>query len=386
MRKSYFFAALVATMLASCTDNQEMSDATNGQVPVAFGTYVGKATRADVKTAFAEGDKIGVFGYYTGAADYAATAPNFMYNQAVEKGRSSWTYSPLKYWPNEVTSANAAGKVSFFAYYPMAAVETAVSIATATTTTAAVDPQITYDASDRDKQVDLLWGVEGTSGLPFLNQTKQIASEKITFAFKHALARVGFKIKLGGDIITEAPTVTTVTINKIEFGGDLDADKEVALVGKLTKSATLNLNNTTNGVAIWTDHSTTDAYSLSLGTADFTGNGIFGGTDNAALAAAAEITNDAGKYFMIIPQDFASNATKMRITYTVTTTDAALNGGSSEVENIHVSDVSTNFANGNAYLYTFTIGLNSVKVDATINTWTDATGVDVPVSLDPVIP
>lgn len=90
---------------------------------------------------------------------------------------------------------------------------------------------------------------------------------------------------------------------------------------------------------------------------------------------------------MIIPQDFtAPNATKMRITYTVTTTDAALNGGSSKVKNIHVSDVSTNFANGNAYLYTFTIGLNSVKVDATIDTWTDATGVDVPVSLDPVIP
>lgn len=46
---------------------------------------------------------IGVYAYYTGSRNMQKTdTPNFMCNQKVTRteGSSTWTYSPLKYWPN----------------------------------------------------------------------------------------------------------------------------------------------------------------------------------------------------------------------------------------------------------------------------------------------
>lgn len=371
MKKTYLCTALLAGLVAAgCSQSETIGDMVDGaQTPVAFGTYVGKATngRASEKTAFAENDKIGIFGYYTTLANYSAVTnnpTNFMFNQEVTKGASDWTYSPLKYWPNDVNSEQGKGKVSFFAYYPMAATGTAIALDGTFSTAKIGDPLIIYTASDQTKQVDLLWGVNIT-GTPYLDQTKPTTTtEKVTFTFKHALARVGFKIKLADDILADNPNETTVTIDKIEFGGKLtSADKEGVLTGSLTPSATLNLNNTTANVANWTSPATTDLYSAELLTEAFTNNGIFGGSGNAAFDA--EITNTGANYLMIIPQDFSQTdgETQVRITYTVVTTDAAVNGGKSEIVNKHVADVTANFENGKAYTYTFAIGLTNVKVD-----------------------
>lgn len=225
--KKYLSLATAATLaLASCTSDdiafnnaQDVIEAQQTNA-IQFGTYMGNQamTRAgqtgsintDVLKASTAG--FGVFAYYTGAQDYqtftAYTDPaslgasgqtskmaNFMFNQQVtystarETGGyvTQWTYSPMKYWPNEVqngavddqdndasndpaTSTNTnGGNVSFFAYAPYVS-ETSLSGETTgitaingktngTSNAEKTDPIITYVVpQDADKIVDLLWG------------------------------------------------------------------------------------------------------------------------------------------------------------------------------------------------------------------------------------
>ena len=73
-----------------------------------------RATRAgDITTANLQ--SMGVFAYFThGDFEESSSTPGFMYNQLVSKQMGgNWTYSPVKYWPN-----NLNDKVSFFAYEP----------------------------------------------------------------------------------------------------------------------------------------------------------------------------------------------------------------------------------------------------------------------------
>lgn len=62
---------------------------------------------------FAAGDAIGVFACF-GDDPQAAFSSNFMHNQPVTFDGTSWSYSPLKYWPTN-------GSVRFRAYFPYGA-------------------------------------------------------------------------------------------------------------------------------------------------------------------------------------------------------------------------------------------------------------------------
>lgn len=78
-----------------------------------------------------QGAGFGVFAYYSAAEEYqdgksGQQAFNFMWNQQVTWAQTFWTYSPLKYWPNDNREADHQGAVgsaehsyvSFFAYAP----------------------------------------------------------------------------------------------------------------------------------------------------------------------------------------------------------------------------------------------------------------------------
>ncbi len=382
MKKTILGVAVLALALSSCSKESETVDQTPqaisfGEAAVGNNTRAQTETEGGIKSTFEEGDIFGVFGYYTSEGTYESTVdmPNFMYNQVVTRGTTAgiWSYAPLKYWPNDVNSANEAGRVSFFAYWPMANASNGITVESANNE--AGDPIIGYDMA---KPYDLMWGVNSTTGLPHLNLTKQATDDKVNFLFKHALSRVGFKIVLGGDIIDEAmnDAATTVTINSIEFGGTLATSIEDPLVGVLAKTADLNLNNTTANTPRWTNEDGT--YLISLTTDDLTDGGMFKETAVAGTNVAfdGEITNLDTEYAMVIPIDLSAEDAKIRIVYTVETTDANLSGGKSTVVNKTVVDLATAFQGGKAYLYTFTIGLNTVKVTESIDPWADEENVD----------
>ena len=102
------------TLLAACGADDNVPDMPLGDRSIGFSTTV-----EDTQTrsgALATGNllSMGIFAYYTGSNDLTISEkPNFMYNQEVKRSNASspWTYSPVKYWPN-----NPGDKLTFFAY------------------------------------------------------------------------------------------------------------------------------------------------------------------------------------------------------------------------------------------------------------------------------
>ena len=203
-----------------------------------------------------------------------------MYNTKVtgtakEDGTTSWTYSPLRYWPNETSTTDADGKgatsegadhLTFFAYAPYveatastgAVSGTEPGITALTKNSDAGDPKVSYTvASDPSKSVDLLWGVSNTEswanvtgtpvtltkGQPYLNLIKPNTAQKVDFNFKHALSRLGLTVQGAFDQVDAGGTLkdAKITVAKVEITGAAFADKGV-----------LNLNNTTAGEPLWT--------------------------------------------------------------------------------------------------------------------------------------
>ena len=217
MKKIYYFAAMAA-MLAACSSDDlslgKQTPQTIEESAVLFDAYsqrpttrAGKTDVMDISTLQVSG--FGVFGYYTDNNDYEQSRiPDFMYNQKVtyDPTLTYWTYEPIKYWPNEYGTdaiSDDNDRVTFFAYAPYVEVSPASGklvkqqsnddlwgITGMTRNSAAGDPLIKYIASfERDKSVDLLWGVcddtnwaivnggsgtiqsinDGNQGLPWLN-------------------------------------------------------------------------------------------------------------------------------------------------------------------------------------------------------------------------
>lgn len=140
MKKFKFLAAsaaIAATMLTACQNDVDFTqeDMQNAATKVddnaiQFGTYLsnsagtragtaGAITTDSLQTGAHKNDGFGVFAYYTGTKGYgdyitysgteATVAANFMFNQQVlwnnlldDSYITKWTYSPIKYWPNEV--------------------------------------------------------------------------------------------------------------------------------------------------------------------------------------------------------------------------------------------------------------------------------------------
>jgi hypothetical protein len=227
-----------------------------------------------------------VFSYLTSSA-YSNTTPtslqpNFMYNQNVTSADgSTWTYTPLKYWPNGVDTKNggsgdpsdtatesAPQYLSFFAYAPyIATPSTGYDFSTDGAKPTAIGDNNTNDDkvkkngnsngivamttndwtgnvwvkylmpnANLGQAVDLLWGTNGkaqyveadntpsstqTIGTGYnMNLTKQTTDEKVKFLFKHALAKLGGNSETTEDVAEPASSGTTGFLIKLDIDGN----------------------------------------------------------------------------------------------------------------------------------------------------------------------
>ena len=418
MKKIFTLAAVAALVLSACAKIETEKVIVDDE-PIGFGVYVPQATKAgDAGTITTDGTGstvslqtvgFGVFATYSNGGNYAATiGPNFMYNTKVST--ASWTYSPVKYWPNETiddnngaTGSAAADKLSFFAYAPHVAATASTGAVTPstegitalTTNAATTDPKVSFTvATDPKKAVDLLWAVAPasfsytdvhnstvsvTEGMPLLNLTKPAHDYVIRFNFKHATSRLGLKIVGAFDQVAEGGTLdnkTKVTV------------KEIKLVDvPAYTSAVLNLNNTDAGVPLW--ESTTGTTATFTVSGDNLNSTIKdSGTDavqtvEGVIASEKNVFVDDNTFFTLIPKT-GSTDVKVQITYYVTTEDADLKGGFSRVENVITKTVNfaSGFAAGKANTIKITLGLTSVKLDAVVENWSElaATNVDLPIN------
>ena len=168
----------------------------------------------------------GVFGSYTGRLTYENTtvSPDFMYNQQVKYGNNLWTYSPVKYWPN-----NSTDYVSFFAYAPYEATpkdDGQRCIIDMSKRYDLGDPWINYRLAENpwsttNPQVDLLYGQHNNNSTytPWLDQQKpnNPIDEKLLFTFRHALACIGdeITIKCSQELANLIAGYATITISQV---------------------------------------------------------------------------------------------------------------------------------------------------------------------------
>lgn len=239
--RRYIILITAASLLLAC--QHEADEAAVGYVPSSEAISFDAATGGTETRAVGEindndalqAKSFGVFACRTGKESYenATVSSDFMHNQQVTYASSAWTYTPVKYWPN-----NEDEHISFFAYAPHEATpkDDGRCIIDMSKRTDLGDPWINYrlpakpwgdynnkkdnnyDATTAE-QIDLLYGVNGSTNMPWLDQKKADynVSQKMTFTFRHALACVGDEItlQLSDDLRTRLNGYSTITINKV---------------------------------------------------------------------------------------------------------------------------------------------------------------------------
>jgi len=215
-------AASLALLAAGCAKVSEETRFTGDPVPVTFSTYGLRptGTKADASYVapgadFAVGAVVGVYGFYHDNSTFATdpdNIPDFMYHTALTKqSDGSWTYSPIKYWPNEYgTGANSTGvdRLSFWGYYPREAA--GLNLYKSGTTTAYDNdtpgiPKATFTQSeDPDEMIDLMFSeLENDLTKPGINESVQLT-------FRHALSLVEFRLAEGTGAEVNSLSLTNI--------------------------------------------------------------------------------------------------------------------------------------------------------------------------------
>ena len=356
MNKLMIFAASAAAVLAVGCAKNEVFQTPPAEEAVTFGVYAGNAA---TKTTAITTDNLSTFGVYASytTADWTTSnTMNFMFDQSVSGSHASgFTYSPVKYWPNETTD-----KLSFWAYAPY--LTGTNGIAESTTNSDSGYPKISYTLPTDANQVDLLWATPQmnkvnnsayTSGTSNPSAGDATVGNKVTFVFKHALALLDVQARYLVDVINAGNTVgstidasTTITINSITLSGSFPA------------SGILNLNDGT-----WSSQgeNTATVFSRDFSPAKNVTN------ENASIIAASE-------QMMVIPKSSGTTTVTVQVDYDITTTDAKLAGGKVVINNVLSSSADLTITGGNKYNLILVLGITSVKLDVSVEDWPVAAG------------
>lgn len=212
MKRFFIFAAVAAIALGACTKSEINYDQT-GADAVSFGAYSGRSiTKAgptdDMNLKALAQHGFGVFATYSGVDNFSDANDNFMFNQQVTSADegTTWTYQPVKYWPNPTNGQAAdAQKVSFFAYAPYADPTAAGADNTYGITGFAIEGGhniVNYTFAKDKPNVDLMWGYKvknATDPVTYeINKDLTRTTNTVAFIFQHLLSKLGGSQE-GGD-------------------------------------------------------------------------------------------------------------------------------------------------------------------------------------------
>jgi hypothetical protein len=318
--KKLFILAAAATMVAGCSETEELAQRqvqqqTENDV-VSFTVYTNRATRAGepgIMTTDAlkgtddiPGPGFGIFAYHTNNSKYdeRTSTPNFMYNQQVQWSEVSpltyaWTYTPVKYWPNDNQPADDTGAtgsqehnyVSFFAYAPYNGTGLTLSGNTATGA-----PTIGYtwvNSTDPASQADLLYATPVTDCYKTMTEGYGTVSGRVPFVFHHALAAIEFKVR------RKEASGDQIFLQSLSLNASADA------TAASSSQATLNTGGTFNlGTSAWASFSTGTPvinYSSSNINTDLisTGTGVTATTNETAH----DLTSYTPNLLLLMPQE-----------------------------------------------------------------------------------
>lgn len=400
LKNLFGMAAMAALVLSGCSSDEVVENFSPENV-IEFGTYVGRDAQSRVAettttTLQASEEGFGVFATYNQNLT-TGTTPNFMNNQQVKYDANStnevtkWTYSPIKYWPN-----NANAEVDFWAYAPYNDENNKATVPT-------------FKIHDGKDYVATEKKTEG----------KQAVNDKVVFEFNHVMSRIGFKVEAVLDEIEhttdqngkpsdeeadegtdstpdndfekdkQGNAITTIVVTEVSL------DYAFVKDGTMTWGTVTSDDGTTSERWILTeteDSKLTENHKLTVNDnnintfktidevecAKAVGNEGDEGYKEAetvkgqkATISSAQLNKDDA-YFMVVPQ----TATDMTITvkYSVITKDDKLATGYSCVNNTVTSDKFTFlFERNHAYNFVLHLGMTSVKFDAEVkNSWEES--------------
>lgn len=397
MKQNYFMgliACAALTMTGCSNDEINAPQQSQGNNAIEFSTYLGRNAQCsrstETNTDSIKANGFGVLAYYTEQADFANTnKPNFMWNQKVtyDKTNTNWEYTPVKYWPTKV-----GDKVSFFAYAPYVAGVNDKGIVLSGNSVAGAPTATITLPDDPSKTIDFVAAVQ-------MNKTHdntENANNNVIFTLKHEMTRVKVQAKLDKSVYSDnAKHKTFVVIKNVKFN-----DK-----GQFYKSGKYTFSTDENKRGIWTPAANASTYTLDLNgvlnteliKADGAKKETHSGDYKTGVQGLKLVDNTAkdlfknSEYLFLIPVSANNgngltegNATAT-IEYDIVTEDSNLVAGyscTSATKTVLLP--AGTLKQGISYNYIFTIKLDEIVLNATVNEWDTASdsNIDVPYSPD----
>ena len=367
--------------LMACSNEEPVTTMTtmDGMTPIAFrDAYTAQPTRSSAAYSAEEGidagQSIGVYAYYHDNTTWSAAAvPNFMWNQqatCLEKG-GNFSYSPLKYWPNE-----SEDKLSFMAYFPYTDVDAADPESAESPTKTGLTPLMANsDAGmpsfrftvkeSADDQVDFLLSEllpnlpNGTSAVSPGNpddRSTLTVTDCVRFLFHHMTSKVEFRIVAATEVRKDIAHFLLKSLSVSNLYKD----------GKLTPTYNTSTGETAYA---WSEqsakHGTSPAYSFPLKT--MTGYLMMPQTlsDDVKLSISYDVTfkSDGTTYTYdgegrLVPQQdytYSNDATIQLNTMKRTGTDTPL----------------TEWLPNHHYVYYIRIGAETIEFTGQVVEWLD---------------
>ena len=333
MKKSLFFVATAAVVLASCSSDVKISEnvaleGSNAQKEIAFTSYAQKPRRAADTCHYAiDGTTFPTkLNMYVAAYQVKPTAINyFAGTQFTYKNASAkWGGVTPKYWPldscyiNFLAYANVTGTAAFDATdYASAAVIT--------------------QTDNSSAQTDLMYAI-GNGAVTKTGNTLAFP-ESVPMQFFHAQAWMDFYVVANSDA-EEAITINSITLKGAKYSG--------------TYTITHTNYNQKTGQSV------AGAWTLTASQKDVV---VPGWTPAALTQSLVQV----GKGLMIVPDDNASTAdwSSFVINY-------SFNGSDYNYEYALATDAAKSVAQKTHYVFNITFKLHEILVSATVADWTDA--------------
>ena len=248
-----------------------------------------------------------------------------------------WTYENTKYWPTE-------GNINFLAYAPYLEGKTLKD-----NTSCCIDFRVDGDVTNQN---DLLWANAK-------NQTKanNSGTNKVEFTFNHALAKIGYTVKLNEDYSN-----ATITLNKITLAGSANEKKNAFYT-----AGTIDLSKTSSDTKLWETSPSDVKQNFDW----------FSGTQPATTITSASTSNPDTDYLFVIPQDFSQKTENADELYVIV--EYTINyktGEPKTMTNKVYQQIKMNFLQGKAYTINLTIGLTPIEFNAVVNDWEPGDKID----------
>lgn len=374
MKKNLFFLAVAAVALASCSNDQVVSENTTTNQPkeIAFNPLSQKPTRAAAQGAtFPTTNTMEVKAYQTqpsAAAYFDKTTYTYQYVGGSASGSgTTWGGNPARYWPL------SAAKLNFFAVSGAGVNASDITIADAL-----ASATVEYDATASNNASNTAYSATTQSDIMYAFGRDQVTQsgntltfpDDVDMEFKHALALINFQIK-AGDAASTAIQIYKIELNGARYTGDLTITNTNAATEAGAWSAVVDWtpNDAVNNVIVPNIGNTTTPVALTQSFVPTNSN--------------PETASDWAS-LMIIPSTQTPTVTNYGFTtftiyykydgrdYTYTYAPADYTSSTPNLTAVEA---------GKKYTYQITMTLHEILVAPTVDDWDNATGSPFPVEI-----